>query len=172
MWLIWCFIFKKQSWTKIQSYMLPAQDVVLCQLACCSVTKSCQTLPDSVHEVLQARILEWVAISRCLATSFKIQLITRHCEAAIITISHRRKLESPQPTPKRMYQELKKQVFKPKTAGEIPVPLKQKWLRKEGPHSIRKIIGILPSYDISQDPNLWRWHSGSVLLLKRTELWF
>ena len=151
--------------------MLPTQDVALCQLACCSVTKSCQTLSDSVHEVLQARILEWVAISRCLATSFIIQLITRHCEAAIITISHRRKLESPPtpPAPKRMYQELKKQVFKPK---KIPVPLKQKWLRKEGPHSIRKIIGILPSYDISQDPNLGRWHSGSVLLLKRTELWF
>ena len=76
----------------MQSHTLPTEDVALCQLVCCSVTKTRPTLcepmgcslPGSVHEVLRARVLEWVAISRCLAISFIIQLTTRHCEAAII----------------------------------------------------------------------------------------
>ena len=60
-----------ESWVKVSSGFLLWVHIALDScLCCCLVTKSCLTLfwpyglyPDRLHGILQARTLEWVAIS-------------------------------------------------------------------------------------------------------------
>ena len=78
--------------TQAQAYMTPDSDFSHCF---CSVTPLCLTLGDpmdcvppgsSVHEIFQARILEWVAISFSRRTSWPRDQTQISCIANIIII--------------------------------------------------------------------------------------
>ena len=65
------------NWTLLNSKLI-VRAAMLCRLRCCLVAKSCPTLCDpmdcsppgsSVHEISQARILEWGAISSARGSS-------------------------------------------------------------------------------------------------------